>query len=136
MLCHGQSGFSLIETLVGVAIFAAIGVTLMSGLATGFKSLAISQERTYAESLARSQVEHIRSQDYISVGNYPTSGPYEVVDIPTHLIGAGYTIEVSTPVLVEAAGVSGYELQGITITIKRDGNAELTITIYTTGLAL
>ena len=141
-LFQEQKGFSLIETLVGVAIFAAIGVALMSGLSTGYKSLAISQERTYAESLAKSQVEYIKSQYYISVAKYPTDGPYDVIDIPAHLTGAGYTVEVSPPeyAIVNGenmtAGASGYELQSITIKVKHHDNVKLTITIHRTGLAL
>ncbi len=134
-LHQGQRGFALIETLVGIAIFAAIGVALMSGLSTGYQSLAISQERTYAESLAKSQVEYIKAQDYISVANYPTDGPYYVIDIPAHL-AAGYTVEVNPPETVEDAGVSGYELQSITIKVKHHGSGKLVIVFYRAGLAL
>ncbi|MFC1929033.1 type II secretion system protein J [Chloroflexota bacterium] len=133
---HGQKGFTLIETLVGVAIFAAIGVAVMSGLSTGYKSMGISQEGVYAEGLAKSQVEHIRGQDYISVVNYPTEGPYEVIDIPAHLAAVGYSVEINAPETVDVAGVSGYELQGITIKVNYRGATKLTITFYKTGLAL
>jgi prepilin-type N-terminal cleavage/methylation domain-containing protein len=138
-LQQGQKGFTLIETLVGVAIFAAIGVALMNGLSTGYKSLEISQERTYAEGLAKSQVEHIKAQDYISVVNYDPNDPvkrYAVIDIPAHLVAVGYSVEINAPEIVQAAGVSGYELQSITIKVKRDGSGILVITFYRTGLAL
>ena len=133
---HRQKGFALIETLVGVAIFAAIGVALMNGLSTGYKSLVISQERTYAEGLAKSQVEYIKAQDYISVANYPTDGPYDVIDIPAHLAAVGYSVEINAPETVDVAGVSGYELQGITIKVNYHGATKLTIIFYRTGLAL
>jgi len=120
--------------LVGVAIFGVIGVALISGLSTGYKSLSISQEKTYAESLAKSQVEYIKDQDYISVVNYPTVGPYEVIDIPAHLSGAGYTVEITVAEdPVYPAGVSGFELQSITVKVKRHGNVKLTITFYRMG---
>jgi type II secretory pathway pseudopilin PulG len=138
-LHHRQEGLTLIETLVGLAIFAAIGVALMNGLSTGYKTVGVSQERTYAESLAKSQVEYIKTQAYISVVNYDPDDPakrYGVVDIPTHLTNTGYTIEVEPPEVVEAAGVSGYELQGITIRVKHHGATKLTIVFYRTGLAL
>jgi len=138
-LFREQRGFSLIEVLVGVAIFAAIGVTLMSGLSTGYKSLAISQERTFAEGLAKSQVEYIKSQEYISVANYNPDDPlkrYAIIDIPAHLAGAGYVVEISPPETVDVAGVSGYELQGITIKVKHHESGKLVITFYRVGLAL
>lgn len=136
---RGQKGFTFIETLVGVAIFAAIGVALMSGLSTGYKSLKISQERTYAEGLAKSQMEYIKAQDYISVVNYDPDDPakrYAIIDIPAHLAAAGYSVEANAPEIVQAAGVSGYELQSITIKVKRDGTGKLVITFYRAGLAL
>ncbi len=134
-----QTGFTLIETLVGVALLAVIGVALMSGLFTGYKSLDISQERTYAESLAKSQVEYIKAQEYISVVHYDPNDPtkrYGIIAIPAHLAAAGYTIEIEPPIIVQPAGVSGYELQGITIKVNYHGATKLTIIFYRTGLAL
>jgi len=52
------------------------------------------------------------------------------------LTGTGYTIEIGSPVLIEAAGVSGYELQSIVIIVKHHDRGKLTITFYRTGLAL
>ena len=138
-LSAGQKGFTLVETLVSVAILGAIGVALFSGLSTAHKSLAISQERVIAESLAKSQVEHIRSQEYISVGSYDPDDPekrYEVIDIPANLASAGYEVEISPPEIVTVAGRAGFELQSVTIKVKRNGSIKLAVTFYRTGLAL
>ncbi|MFC2071416.1 prepilin-type N-terminal cleavage/methylation domain-containing protein [Chloroflexota bacterium] len=138
-LFRRQKGFTLIEVLASVAILAAIGVALMNGLSTGYKSVGINQERTYAESLAKSQVEYIKAQDYISVMNYGEPDyyeVYEVIDIPADLTSTGYAVEIYPPETVEPAGVSGYELQGITIVVKRHGATKLTIIFYRVGLAL
>ncbi|MDP2718690.1 MAG: type II secretion system protein [Dehalococcoidia bacterium] len=135
----GQKGFTLIETLVGVAIFAAIGVALMSGLITGYKSEAISQEKVYAEGLAKSQVEYIWAQDYISVANYDPNDPakrYAIIDIPAYLAGVGYSVEINAPETVDVPGVSGYELQGVTIKVNYQGATKLAIMFYRAGLAL
>ena len=136
-LYQGQNGLTLIETIVGLAIFAVIAVPLLSGLSTGYKSLDISRERTYAESLAKSQLENLKRQEYISVVNYDPDDPekrYEVIDILANM--TGYSIEIESPVLIEAAGVSGYELQSTDIIVKRHDKGILTITFYRTGLAL
>ena len=136
---HRQKGFALIEAMVGLAIFAAIGVALMNGLSTGYKSMAIYQERAYSEALAQSQVEYIKAQDYISVANYDPNDPpkrYAIIDIPAQLAAVGYSVEINAPETVDVAGVSGYQLQGITIKVNHNGNTKLTITFYRTGLAL
>jgi len=135
----GQKGVALIETLVSVAILGVIGVVLLGGLYIGNKSLAISQERTFAESLAKSQVEYIKNQGYVSVAEYDPDDPekrYEVIDIPAHLASASYTVEISPPEIVTLAGRAGFELQSITIKVKRYGSVKFTITFYRTGLAL
>ncbi len=134
-----NKGFTLIETLVSVAILAAIGVVLMLGLSTSYKNVDISQERTYAEGLAKSQIEYIRAQDYISVVNYDPIDPeksYGIIEIPTDLAAMGYSVEINAPEIINAAGVSGYELQSITVKVKHHGDTELTVIFYRTGLAL
>ncbi|MFC2015224.1 prepilin-type N-terminal cleavage/methylation domain-containing protein [Chloroflexota bacterium] len=132
-----QKGFTLIETLVAVAIFAAVGVAIAAGLFAGYKSLDTSQERTYSESLAKSQVEYIKNQSYISVINYdPGVHEYEEVDIPANLAQLGFTIEIPIPETAEPAGVSGQELQSITVLVKRSGSVKLTVVFYRVGLAL
>jgi len=140
-----ERGFTLVETLVSVAILGAIGVALIGGLSTAYSSLAVSQERTFAESLAKSQVEYIKSQTYISVLNYDSDDPakrYDVIDIPADLTSAGYTVEISTPEYAISngenmtAGRAGFELQSITVNVKRYGSQKLTITFYRVGLAL
>jgi prepilin-type N-terminal cleavage/methylation domain-containing protein len=136
---ESNKGFTLIEALVSIAIFAAIGVALMLGLSTSYKNLDISQERTYAESLAKSQIECIRAQDYISVINYDPYDPgksYGIIDVPTDLTAMGYSIEINAPEIVNVAGVSGYELQSITVKVNHHEDTELTVIFYRAGLAL
>jgi prepilin-type N-terminal cleavage/methylation domain-containing protein len=134
-----QKGFTLIEVLVGVAIFAAIGVALLNGLSAGYKSVGISRERVYAESLAKSQIESIKVQDYISVINYDNTDPeksYKLIEIPAGMIETGYGIEIQPPQTIEFAGISGYELQSIAVRVFHNGDIKLTLIFYRTGLAL
>jgi len=136
---HGQKGFTLIEVLIGLLIFGAIGVTMMSGLFTGYRSLDISEERTFAESLAKSQVEYIKDQGYVSVIRYDAENPdnrYATVDISADMASAGYTVEIVPPEVAEEAGFSGYELQSIAVQVKRHNKVKFNITFYRVGLAL
>ena len=59
-----ESGVTLIETLVALAILAVVAVAFVSGLATASKATIIANEQSTAESLARSQLESIKF-DYL-----------------------------------------------------------------------
>ena len=62
---QGRSrGISAIEVLIAVAIIGTIAITFLSGLSTASMALIIADERATAESLARSQMEYVKNQDY------------------------------------------------------------------------
>jgi len=63
-------GFTMIEVVIAIAIIGIIGVAVMSALATASMTLIIADERATAESLARSQLEYVKSQTY----NYTSEG--------------------------------------------------------------
>ncbi len=128
---QGQRGISLIETLVGLALLGIIAVAFLTGLFTISKAVSLSQESVSVDSLVKSQIEYIRVQDYVAVADYPAN-PYEVIVIPPDLAAAGYSVELidmnPPPTILSEAG--GYELQKITVAVKRDGKAKLVVSIY------
>jgi len=127
-LFRKQTGFTLIETLIGLALLGIIAVAFLSGLSTTSKGVMVSQERVAAESLAKSQIESIKAQDYIPVAEYdPLTKRYELIDIPADLVASGYSIEIKPPETIISEVV---ELQSITITIKRDARGKLIISVY------
>ena len=132
-----EKGFALIETLVTVAILGITSVGLLSGLSTTLKAGMISQERVVAESLAKSQWEHIRTQDYILTADYNPDDPlqrYELIDIPDDLIVKGYTVEISAPqTIIDPTGDERFELQSMNVVIKRNSELILTISDYMVG---
>ncbi len=140
---RGQKGISLIETVIALALLGIIAVVFLNGLTTASRVVAMNQERVAAESLAKSQLEHIKSQDYISVFRYHAdTNCYEEIAIPANLTSVGYNIEISPPEYVIAngenmtAGRAGFELQSITIVIKNSGKTVFTLSSYRTGMAL
>jgi len=57
-------GITLIEVLIAVAILGLVAVAFLSALATASTAIIIADERTTAESLARSELEYVKSQNF------------------------------------------------------------------------
>jgi len=87
-------GFSLIEVVIAIALIGIIAVAVLSALSTASISLIIADKRATAESLARSQLEYVKNQDYIDYSD-PDRDPAdydvicEVMECPED-----YTVEV------------------------------------------
>lgn len=132
-----EKGFALIETLVSLALLSILAVGFLSALSTTFAAATVSQRETAAESLAKSQLEHIKAQDYIPTDNYSPGNPdssYELIDIPVDLTEKGYSLEINAPVTVVSPGIGEQsELQSVTVVVKYNGRAVLLITGYKTG---
>ena len=60
----GERGMSLIEVLVALAIVALAGIAFLSGLTGIFQGVRVSQNRVTLESVAKSQMEYVKSQAY------------------------------------------------------------------------
>jgi len=130
-LFQRENGVSLIEILVGVAILSTVGVAFLNGLFTTSKAVALSQESVHEESLARSQTDYIKTQDYILVSDYdPVTNCYDLIDVPAAFAAAGYSVEIDPPVVIVSQSEGGFELQSITVVIKRDGEKTFTISFY------
>ena len=106
---NSESGATLIETLVALALLGIIAVTFLSGLATTSKASIIADEQATAESLARSQMEWAKRVGYV-----PDATGYSPAPIPDGKDYAGYSVAIV------AAPLHGLEdgIQKIIITIK------------------
>ena len=131
---QGQRGISLIEILIGLALLGIIGVAFLNGLSTTSRAVMVSQEKVIVESLATSQMEHIKTQSYIPIADYdPITNCYELIDIPADLVGK-YNIEIKPPQTIIKAGVDGpFELQSITVVIKHNGEGVFAMSMYRCG---
>ena len=80
-------GFTLIEVLIALALFAIIAIVFAGGLSTASRAVTIADIRTRAESLARTQIESVKEQDYVEAPDGGVSNYTKIQDIPE-----GYTI--------------------------------------------
>ena len=129
----GQRGVAFLEILVGLALLGIIGIAFLNGMTSTFKAIVISQERVAAESLAKSQIEYLKVQDYILVADYDPDYPatsYELITVPSDLAAAGYSVNISTPETLISELEGGFELQSINITVRRNSEQKMQISIY------
>lgn len=129
ILVGNQTGLTLIETLVALAILGTVVVAFLSGLATASKATFIADERAVAESLVRSEMEYIKSHHYINYAE-PGHGDYGVVASP-----ANYDIEVTVVPIDPETGQplpSGEDegIQKIIVTAKHGDKSVLTVEDY------
>ena len=112
---HKEKGLVLIEAIVALALIGIIAAGFLGAIGTSYKSTMLSVEMTTSESLARSQMESIKQQNYIS-GNF--TGLYTEIGHP-----ASYSINWTAEELVEGK-------QKITITVIHTGDDALVLEGY------
>jgi len=72
-----SKGQTLIEVLIALAILGIVVVAFMTALTTASRAIIVADEHTTAESLARSELEYVKSQNYevtydkIDLSGYP-----------------------------------------------------------------
>ena len=107
-----ERGITLIEVLVALSIFAVVGVVFTAALGTNFKVLLMADQRTTAESLAKTQL------DAINNAPYDFTAPYTYAKITG--IPAGYDINIAVVLInPETGAVSATDLgvQKVTVTV-------------------
>ena len=96
-----ERGFSLIEAVVAMAIFATVATGLAGVLTSSISARSLASQRTAAEQIANDQLEWIRSLGYTQVGLSVSGNPSGIVN-PTGdqsanggpTVPAGYTVSI------------------------------------------
>jgi type II secretory pathway pseudopilin PulG len=99
-----RKGMTGIEVLVALGILGLVAVVFLGGLSTALKASYLADERSVAESLARSEMEYVKSQEYSTDAwsyTVTTSGSSSTAQPswfdPGHALSAeyaGYSVEV------------------------------------------
>jgi prepilin-type N-terminal cleavage/methylation domain-containing protein len=83
---QGRSrGFSLIEVSIAIALIGVLSIAILGSLSYASTVLIITDRQATAESLAKSQMEYVKNQDYIPAedgGVAPYKSIAEITEIP------------------------------------------------------
>ncbi len=85
---RNQSGLTLIETLIAVAIVGITAVIFINSMSTSSRIVVSVDENETAKNLAEYQMEYIKNQEY--------SSSYEPATIPDSYVGYAANITVGT----------------------------------------
>ena len=118
---RGQSGVTLVESLVSLAILGTVTVTFLGGLGTTSRAAVVSDHHSTAENLAQVQMEAVRLVAYA----YEASS-YSPAPLPA---GNEYS-DYSAAIVAEPLNSPDDGIQRITVTISRAGVAAYTLVNY------
>jgi len=121
---------------VALALLGLIAAAFLGGLATTAQATFIADERATAESLARSQMEYVKNQDYIDY----SVDPHDVYNEITPPSGSGYSIDFTAVPIDPDTGLpyeqtggiffQDKDIQKITVTVEHNDNQVFTLEGY------
>jgi prepilin-type N-terminal cleavage/methylation domain-containing protein len=130
-LIKRERGFTLVEILVAILLLGIIGVAFFGGLSTASRVIILGDERATSESLARTEMEYVRNQDYyIAPWFYeipPSTNP--VPWDPTHTVPTGYD-GYNVTVTAESLNDPDNGIQKITIIVEHPDKEVITLVSY------
>lgn len=107
-----ESGATLLETIVALAILGTIVVVFLGGLIGTTKAASLADEKTTAESLAQSQMERVQNATYATnATGYTPAALLQIADYANYSVG----------ILATALHSPDDGIQKITVTVSRDG---------------
>lgn len=130
-----ENGFTLIEAVMAMAIFAVVSTALAGVLTSSISARSNANERTDAEQIANSQLEFVRSISYANVGLTVNGNPSGVVDAsgnqsaqggPT--VPAGYTVTIKIAWVddsIPTSPATRANYKNVTVTVFRARDAKL-----------
>ena len=116
-----ESGLTLLESLVALAILATIAVVFLGGIFGTTKAAAVTDEKTTAESLAQSQMEWVQNATYVTGAT-----SYGPATLPGSWDYNNYSVNITAAALHSPDD----GIQKITVTIRHSGKDVLQLEGY------
>ena len=125
-LARDSRGFALLETIMAITIFAALGTAVMVGIRTANISGVIVNEQSIAEKLARNQMEYVYTQGYVS-----PPGTYVTIDSAQDVaftVDAGYSVTAAAVAFTgDPTIVTDTNIETVVVTISRGSKTILVL---------
>ena len=125
-LARDSRGFALLETIMAITIFAALGTAIMVGIRTANISGQVVDKQSIAEKLARNQMEYVLTQDYVS-----PPGSYVTIDAAQDVaftVDAGYSVTAQAVAFTgDPAIVTDTNIETVVVTISRGSESVLVL---------
>ena len=123
----GESGLTLIETLVALGLFAVIGAAVIAGMFTSHRTVGIVDEKTNARNLIIQHIEAIRLLPYAAT--YPNVG--DNITVPNQ-----YSVVIETECtdddITWQACTGSETLQRIFVSVYREGRFVMKVCTFRT----
>jgi prepilin-type N-terminal cleavage/methylation domain-containing protein len=118
-----QSGVTLIETVIAIALLGIFGVVFLASLSTSTVTTAGLEDKANVDNLARAQMEYTKNIN---------SCPYD--SLPPYNYQALDQLEAGNPYII--AVPDGYSISVTAAALHNpdDGIQEITVTIYREGI--
>ena len=115
-----ELGYSLMETLVALAIIGIVAAIFLSGMATTTKANIITDKKATAESLVYTEIEYVKNFAYqYDASLYPVD--------PALTIPEGWAVPQPVVELIHATDDGA---QKVTVTAQHNGEEVLSVNVY------
>jgi len=124
-----EKGFSLLEVMIAMLVMGLIGAAFLGSVFTATKTVFITDERASAESLARSEMEYVKSLRYDEESQTVAPWAYELPTTPppwdeNHSLPEGYEGYIVS-VRADPLDFVDNGIQKITVTVEHLDNPEV-----------
>jgi len=116
-----ESGATLLEAVVALAVLGTIAVVFLNGLVITSEAAFTADERATAESLAQSQMEWTKNADYVY-----SATQYSTAPIPSDIDYTNYSANITA----ESLNSPDDGIQKITVTVKHFDEEIITLEGY------